>query len=92
MTDDTDADPQDLAHRYPSGDADELPFEARMDRAADGLCEVILAIEDVDYNCLMEADLLELMEAFQTVSEICHHYRDEQHTARRKRKQDEADG
>lgn len=88
MSDDT-ADPQELAHRYPSGDADELPFEARMDRAADGLCDVLLAIEDVDYNCLMESDLLDLMEAFQTVREACGHYRDEQHTARRKRKQED---
>lgn len=81
MTDD----PKALAERYPSGDAEELPDEARFDRAADGLCEVTLAIEAVDYNCMMEGDLADLMDAHATVREICQRYRQNQHNARRRR-------
>lgn len=86
----TDQDPKQLAERFPSGDAEELPDEARFDRAADGLCDVIMAIERTDYNCIPEPDLLELMEAYQTIRDICHECRQNQSDARRARERGDA--
>lgn len=57
-------------------------------RAADGLCEVTLAIENVDYNCLMESELLTLLEAHQAIREICLRCRHDQRAVERREDDD----
>lgn len=63
----------------PDPSADRVPAA----RAADGLCEVTLAIESIDYNALMETDLKALMEAFAVVRDMTLNYRSDQHAEER---------
>lgn len=57
----------------------DVPSEELHERAADGLCEVTFAIEEVDYNALMEKDLLRLIQAHRDLHEMTLHYRTRQH-------------
>jgi hypothetical protein len=53
----------------------------RCERAADGLCEVTLAMEDVDLNALLDDDVRALLEAKATLEEMTLRYRRDQHAA-----------
>jgi hypothetical protein len=45
---------------------------------ADELCEALLAFDHVDYNALTQDELRDLLEARETVGELCTRYRRQQ--------------
>jgi hypothetical protein len=53
-------------------------------RAADGLCEVTLAMEDVDLNALLDEDAREFLELKATLEDMTRRYRRDQHGAERR--------
>lgn len=52
-------------------------------RAADGLGDVVLKLEEVDLNALIDDDVLRIVEMKQELHEICARYRHDQHAAER---------
>jgi hypothetical protein len=61
----------------PAGNAEE--FEA----VADQLCEVTLALEEVDLNLLLDDEVRAVLNAKEEFSDLCLRYRQSQHTAGR---------
>jgi hypothetical protein len=55
------------------------------ERAADGLCEVTLAMEDVDLNALVDEDARAFLEHKAALEEMTRRYRRDQHGAERRR-------
>lgn len=53
----------------------------RFERAADRLCDVLLAIDDVDLNALHDDDVRALLDAKETLGEMTGRYRRDQHAA-----------
>lgn len=60
----------------PGGDAPDK-------RAADQLCEVLLAIEDVDLNALLDDEVRTLLDAKEELSELTMRCRNDQHALER---------
>jgi len=45
---------------------------------ADELCDALVAFDHVDYNALTTDELRALLEARETVTDLCHRYRQQQ--------------
>lgn len=56
---------------------------------ADHLCDAMLAVERVDYNALPADELTALLEARETIANICLQYREQQHARERAQEGDQ---
>ncbi|MFC6723637.1 hypothetical protein ACFQE1_04385 [Halobium palmae] len=61
-------------------------------RAADGLCDVVVAMEDVDLNALHDEDVQDLLDYKRALGQMTHRYRRDQHAAERREEGDESGG
>lgn len=64
----------------PSEGAADTPSEI-----ADELCDALLAFDHIDYNAVTVDELSELLEARETIEEICLRYRRQQESHGRRR-------
>lgn len=56
---------------------------------ADELCDALIAFDHIDYNAVTVGELSELLEARETIEEICRRYRHRQESHGRRRNEGE---